>query len=390
MKYEFVIIGASKAGLSAAETLRERNPDARILLINGEDRYPYKRTHLTKKMAAGFGKEDFALQKPGWYAEQGIDLLNGITVSSVFPDSRELVCSDGSRYGWGKLLLATGAVPFHPDIPGWEHVHHLRTAEDTERIRNLLESCKRVTVLGLGVEAVEIAEQCCRMGLDVVLAGRDSRIMERWLDETLSAKLLGLLKQEGIDCRLSQNISKLSRQGSVYTVFSDGELMETDLILASTGIRGNPSLALPLGIYGDRGILCNLRLETGLPDIYAAGDAVESLPGWPRGLWHWAEYQGRTAALNMSGESESLENRATRLKCEPFGKFYFSMALQDLREDDKGTVYSDSEEVYLKIFERQGRSVAALMEGLSKDQSKILEKGILLGEPSEEIAHRIL
>ena len=386
MKYDYAVIGACKAGLTAVETLREKDSEATILLINGEDRLPYKRTQLTKKLASGFSRDEFSLKEEGWYSEQSIELWNNTRVLEIDKVKHELICSDGRNAVWGKLLIATGAVPFQVDIPGKEFIKHLRSAADTENLRAELLRCRRVAVIGQGVEGVEIAEQCRKMGLEVYLTGRDSRLMQRWLDVRLSGKLLSLLNSEGVHCSFSRDVSKITKEGDFYRVHSPGEVLEVDIVLSSTGIRGNPVLAEALGIYGEKGIACDTSLQSSIKDIYAAGDAVEVPSGWPRGLWHWAEYQGRTAAMNMSGESESVENTPTRLKCEPFGKFYFSMALPDVNEDDKSTVFFDDKRGYLKIFEREGRSVAALMEGLGKADSKILEKGILQGMPAESLA----
>jgi 3-phenylpropionate/trans-cinnamate dioxygenase ferredoxin reductase component len=386
VKYDYAVIGACKAGLSAVETLRERVPAASILLINGEDRLPYKRTHLTKKLASGFSHDEFALKEESWYSEQAIELWNNSRVVEIDSEKNELICSDGRTASWKKLLIASGAVPFQANISGKELIKHLRSAADTEIIRNTLLNSRRVAVLGQGVEGVEIAEQCRKMGLEVYLTGRDSRLMQRWLDERLSGKLLDLLSSEGIHCSFNRDVSKITKKGELYRVHSSTEILEADIVLASTGIRGNPALTEALGIYGEKGIACDLQLKTRIPDIYAAGDAVEVPPGWPRGLWHWAEYQGRTAAINMSGGSQSIENTPTRLKCEPFGNFYFSMALQDVVEGDHSTVFFDDERGYLKIFEREGRTVAALMEGLSKTESKILEKGIHQRQPADLLA----
>ena len=168
IKYDYAVIGACKAGLSAVETLRERVPAASILLINGEDRLPYKRTHLTKKLASGFSHDEFALKEESWYTDQAIELWNGAQVVEIDSDNHELLCSDGRRASWKKLLIASGAVPFQPDIPGKEFIRHLRSAADTEIIRNSLLKSRRVAVLGQGVEGVEIAEQCRKMGLEVL------------------------------------------------------------------------------------------------------------------------------------------------------------------------------------------------------------------------------
>ncbi len=388
MNYDFVIIGASRAGLTAAATLRERVPGASILLLNGEDRPPYKRTNLTKKMAAGFGREDFSLNTPSWYREMNIDLWNGVLATGISPDFLE--CSDGRKIGWGKILLASGAVPLVPDFPGCEHLLHLRTASDTERIIQKLKDARRVVVVGQGVEGIELAEQCRLLGREVHITGRDKRLMQRWTDERLSERLRRLLEDNGIGCSFSQDLKEIYTEEDTCIIRSTTETLEAEMVLSSTGIRGNPFLAEKLGIYGESGILCDEYLETSVKGVYAAGDAVQSLPGWPRGLWHWAEYQGRLAAVNMTGGREALANIPTRLKTEPFGSFFFSMALQTVIPGDSSKVYLDSEEGYLRIYSRESGSIAALMEGFGKAASKCLEKGIREKTDPDRLAESVL
>ncbi len=390
MIYDFIIVGASRAGLTAAATLRQRVPGASILLINGEDRNPYKRTNLTKKMAAGFGREDFSLNDPSWYKEQSIELLNGVLVTSIDQDKRTAELSDGRKLGWKKILLASGGVPLVPDFPGSDLLLHLRTASDTERIREKLQGCRRVVVIGQGVEGVEIAEQCSLMGLDVHITGRDERLMQRWMDDRLSERLRNFLGEHSIGCSFSQELKEVFTEEDAYIIHTAGETLEADLVLSSTGIKGNPFLADRMGIYGESGILCNEYLETSAPGVYGAGDAVQSLPGWPKGLWHWAEYQGQLAAVNMSGGRETLKNIPTRLKSEPFGKFYFSMALGSVLPNDSEKVYLDDEAGYLKIYSRSGKSIAALMEGFGKAASKVLEKGVKEGISPDLLAEQML
>ncbi|QEN06478.1 FAD-dependent oxidoreductase [Oceanispirochaeta crateris] len=382
--YDYIIIGASKAGLTAATVLREIQKDAAILIINGEDRLPYKRTHLTKFLARGFDTDDFALEKRAWFQEQCIDLLDS-PAQSIDSKEKSLRCADDKKYFWGTLLLATGAVPKELSIPGHQWLSHLRTARDTESIRAKLLQCKDVLVLGQGVEGVELAEQCSRLGLTVTLIGRDDRLMKRWLDESQSARLLALLEQKGVRCIFGQSPCEIGKEGEGYTMKCDNQQFHGDMILSSTGICGNPVLAEDLGIYAQTGVPTDLYCQTEIPGIYAAGDVVQTPPGWPTGLWHWAEYLGTVAAMNMGGQKQMMENRPTRLKSEPFGSFYYSMSYQEVQSSDKSDVFMDNDRGYVRIFSREGRSISALMTGLGKGISKILDAGVKIGKAPGKI-----
>jgi NAD(P)H-nitrite reductase large subunit len=396
-RYDFVIVGAGKAGVTAALTLRDRLPSSSILLINGEDRLPYKRTSLTKHLNGSFGRDDFALLSQGDYRERNLDRIDGDTVLRVNPEERTLTCRSGLTVGWGLLLLATGAVPNRLDIPGAEFIRHLRTIHEAEEIQNLLKSRPRTIVIGQGVEGVELAEQCRLAGCEVVLLGREERLMSRWLDPFLSRMMDRLLESRGVECRFGLLPRSVGRAAGSFVLDCGDEKIEADLVLSSLGIRGNPHLAEELGIYGDTGIVIDRHCRSSVPHIFAAGDAVQSEPGWPRGLWHWAEYQGENGALNMAaaaGDEDAstgpeLYNRATRLKCEPFGDFFFSLSLDGTLDSDDSFVFIEDERRYLRIFERDGKSVAALMRGFGRAGGKALEQAVRSGMPAAEAARAL-
>jgi len=381
--YDFVIAGASRAGLAAAQVLRDRLPESTILILNGEDRQPYKRTSLSKHLAEGFGREEFALFPAGWYEEHRLDLLNS-RLTALRPDGKEAVLSTGGTVGWDRLLLAVGASPAVLDIPGAEWTRQLRTARDAELIREELGRSARVIVIGQGVEGVELAEQCRLAGTDVVVTGMDSRLMQRWLDPELSGRLLRLLAGSGVECRFDSPALRIEREGDGLCLHTPAEVLEGDLILSSTGIRPNTGAVQSLGITGPGGIRTDRFLETAIPGVFAAGDVVDLPDGYCRGLWHSAEYQGETAALNMAGIPSPLDKRFFRLKCEVFGDFFFSMGLAGVQESDHMDLPDMKGDGYLKLFSREGRTVAALMAGF-KDSAKMLAEQVARGMPPEDV-----
>ncbi len=396
-KYDYVIVGAGRAGVTAALTLRETVPSSTILILNGEDRLPYKRTNLTKHLSKPFGRDDFALLSEQEYQSLGLDRIDGDPVMHIDPDSQTLDCRSGLRFSWERLLLSTGAVPHCLDIPGAQWICHLRSIDEAEDIGTLLKLRPRTVVIGQGVEGVELAEQCRLAGCEVLIMGRESRMMARWFDPVLSRMMEDLLEEKGIDCRYSLLPRSVVCEDSSFVLECGDQRIEADLILSSLGVRGNPHLAKDLGLYGETGILTDRHCRSSSSRIFAAGDVVQSDPGWPRGLWHWAEYQGKTAALNMAAsmgdghpdEAPELFNRLTRLKCEPFGDFFFSMAYDAGGDYDGDRVYMKSDKRYLRIFEREGKSVAALMRGWGKAGGKALEKAVRNGSPAAEIAEEL-
>ncbi|MBN2626823.1 MAG: FAD-dependent oxidoreductase [Spirochaetales bacterium] len=389
--YDYIIIGASKAGLTAVETLREKCPEASLLLINGEDRLPYKRTELTKKLAAGFEKEDFALYPDSWYGENRIDRVDS-PVRTLKLSAKEVITNSGVTCGAQKILIATGVRPRKIGIPGEENIHHLRLARETEEIRRMLKDSGSTLVIGQGVEGVEIAEQMILSGQKVTSLSSSTRLMNRWLDPFLSERLAGLLTNRGINLLFNRRIKSLETGNEVLLHIhspSGAESLTADLVLASIGVEAEAAiLDTPEGhrISSPRGIRCNRFMETEWPGVFAAGDVVDVPEGWATGLWHSAEHQGRTAALNMAGIPTEWTNLPVRLKCEVFGDFYFSMAydLAQRETDVSSHILRQDETGYLKIFCKEDRLIGALMQGM-KPFAKPLARLVVAGASLKEV-----
>ena len=188
----FIIVGASLAGAKAAEELRERGFDGRIVLIGSEPDRPYERPPLSKEFVRGEQERDKAfVHDRGYYDEHQIELRTRTTVTSVDTAHSKLTLEDGDVLDYDQLLLTTGAAPRRLDIPGaqLEGVHYLRTVEDSEVLRTRLATGSgRVVVVGGGWIGSELAASSRQSGLEVALidplelpAGRGLRSRDRHL-----------------------------------------------------------------------------------------------------------------------------------------------------------------------------------------------------------------
>src|SRR5215472_16183217 len=152
-KATFVIVGASLAGAKAAEELRAQGFDGRILLVGAEPERPYERPPLTKDYLRGQSERAKAYVHPeGFYAEQEIELVTGVTVTAVDARASRVTLDDGRTHGYDRLLLTTGAEPRRMEVPGADlgGVYYLRTLADCELLRERLEAGGRVAVVGAG------------------------------------------------------------------------------------------------------------------------------------------------------------------------------------------------------------------------------------------------
>src|SRR5436190_428932 len=156
----YVIAGASLAGAKAAETLRDEGFDGDIVLIGAEAERPYERPPLSKGYLLGSDARDSVyVHAAEWYAEHGVDLREGVTVTAIDRGARTVATSSGAQVSYDKLLLATGASPRRLDFPGSdrEEVLYLRTIADSDRLRSAFQPGTRVVVAGAGWIGLETA-----------------------------------------------------------------------------------------------------------------------------------------------------------------------------------------------------------------------------------------
>ena len=324
MKYTYIVIGAGNAGRTAVETLVDRGIQEPILLLDSEPFLPYKRTQVSKKASEDFPDEAFAVNEESWYRENGITLITGCTVTSLNRTDRTIVSSAG-RFEWDRLLLAVGGVPGQPDlhVPG-DRFTQLYTKEDARRFRRSVSTHQRIAVIGNGVLGVEAAWQARLMNREVVLVGRSSRLMARYLDAPCSAELEDAARSAGIRLIPDCSVTGINGSDAGIALETDRGPLNADFAVITAGSSPLLDLAETAGLQTGRGILVDEYLRTSVPGIWAAGDCAEHPDGTITGLWHSAEHQGHLAALSMTDRPEANDNPPYRLKCEVFGGLWFS------------------------------------------------------------------
>lgn len=308
----FVIVGASLAGAKAAETLRAEGFDRRVVLLGEEPLRPYERPPLSKEYLRGEkGFDHAAVHAEGFYEAQGIELRTSTRVTSVDPVAREVELASGERIGYDKLLLATGATPRRLDVPGADlaGVHYLRTAPDSDALREALAGSPRVVVVGGGWIGSEVAASARQMGADVALVEIASIPLERVLGPEVGAVYRDLHAEHGVELHLGLGVEEFSGSGRVEQVrLSDGTILAADLVVVGIGVTPRTELAAGAGLELRNGIVTDEYLATNVPGIYAAGDVARV--AYPRygahiRLEHWsaALNQGPAAARNMLGQA---------------------------------------------------------------------------------------
>jgi NADPH-dependent 2,4-dienoyl-CoA reductase/sulfur reductase-like enzyme len=307
-----VIIGGGAAGLAAADMLRREAYDGPITMLSADDSPPPDRPNLSKDYLAGTAQEDWIpLRPPEFYSDNRIELLLGSRVASIDVARHEVVLENGSRRGFGALLIATGADPVHLSIPGADapHVHYLRSFADSKAIIEATRGAKRAVVAGASFIGLEVAASLRNRDIAVDMVAPERVPLERVMGLELGRFIQSLHESHGVVFHLGETVARVDGR---RVSLSGGSTLEADFIVMGVGVRPATGLAERAGLTVDRGIMVNEYLETSAPGIFAAGDVAR----WPDRhtgerirIEHWvvAERQGQVAARNILGRREVFD-----------------------------------------------------------------------------------
>jgi NAD(P)H-nitrite reductase large subunit len=387
--FDYIITGAGIAGTNAAKTLREADLKATILLINNEDRIPYKRTQINKNIAAGFSANQFSLYQPEWFAENRITLINA-TVDLIDIDSKTIKTSTAC-FGYGKLLIATGSTPRGTGNQMWDkHIIHIRTAAQAEHIISQLAHKQHFLIAGAGSEGVETAVQLAMAGKQVTVIDRNKYPLHNYVTQEIGNIVAKTLTENNINLIFNQQIKEIKSHNG-YEIITNDHQLKADAIICCLGVTPNTGLAIKSGIKTSLGIDVDETMLTSADSVYAAGDVACPDGSHPAGLWHAAEYQGKVAALNMAGIHTPFTNPTYRFKTELFGQYVFSAGfhnfdaghkIEEIRRDKSIRLIASKDGVLKGIVSLNEKELAKTFQKalLEKWDIDLFNKNILMNE----------
>lgn len=314
-----IIIGGVAGGASAAARLRRLDEQAEIIIFERSGYVSYANCGLPYYIGGVITDEaELTLKTPASFRSRfNVDVRVHHEVTAIDPAVKSVTVRDlesGRVFeeSYDRLLLAPGAKPIVPPLPGIEsrRVFTLRTVEDTLRIRRFIDERhpKSAVILGGGNIGIEAAENLRRLGMEVVIVERLPQLL-RTLDSDMASLVHAEMRDNGVVLRLGSEAAGFEETDSgIRMLLKGGEALEADMVLLAVGVSPDAALArsagLALGLRGS--ILVNDRMETSVPDIYAAGDAVQiknAVSGQDAliSLAGPANRQGRIAADNMAG-----------------------------------------------------------------------------------------
>ncbi|RLW56541.1 MAG: hypothetical protein B6D69_01860 [gamma proteobacterium symbiont of Stewartia floridana] len=314
----YVVIGAGPAGVTACDTLREQDPQCRITLIGGEPEPPYSRMAIPYVMVEKIEEHGTYLrQNDSHYAEQRIEMVDG-PVKRVDPQSRRVVLESGSEVAYDRLLIATGATPLKPPIPGIDlpGVHNCWTMADTRAIVERAKPGSSVVLIGAGFIGCIILEALVMRQVKLTVVEKAPRMVARMMDQVASELLQGWCESKGVDVHTNAGVTSISQQGDGLQLSVDnGETLTADLVITAMGVRANTEFLEGSGIEFNDGIVVNSHFQSNFPDIYAAGDVAQGLDfstgqNQVQAIQPTSVEHGRMAAINMVSDA-AVEHRGS-------------------------------------------------------------------------------
>jgi len=364
----FVIVGGGLAGAKGAEALRERGFQGSIVVFGTEEHLPYERPPLSKGyLKTGEGLDEAYVHTRQWYAAHDVEVRTGTTVTAIDRDAREVVTADGERTAYDRLLLATGSSPRTLTLPGHDlgGVLSLRTIEDSDRIRALMQPGARLVFIGGGWIGLEVASAAREAGADVVVLESLELPLVRVLGSRVAQVFADLHREHGVDLRTSVTVEAIEgSDGAASGVrFADGSVVPADAVVVGIGAAPNVALAEAAGLAVDNGVTADAVGRTSDPDIFVAGDLANvehPFLGHRLRVEHWANALNQpdvvaAAMLDQDGPEPELPYFFT-------DQYDLGMEYHGLGGPDDDVVVRGSlaDREFVAFWLREGRVVAGM------------------------------
>jgi 3-phenylpropionate/trans-cinnamate dioxygenase ferredoxin reductase component len=304
-QYKYLIIGGGLAGDGATQGIREHDKEGSIGMISMEPDPPYMRPDLSKKLWKGR-----PVEKIWRKTEERAELHLNRKAAQLDPNKKYVRDDQGDEYTYEKLLIATGGTPKHLPF-GNGNIIYFRNFQHYKHLRSMTEQGDHFVVIGGSFIGSELAAALTIVGKKVTMIFPGEAISENIFPGDLAHFINDYYRQKGVELLTGDTVASVQKEGNRLTVRTgSGRAIEADGVVAGIGIHPNLDLAKEAGLKIDDGIVVNERLETSIPDIYAAGDAANffhSALGKRTRVEHEnnAVEMGKLAGRNMAGASDA-------------------------------------------------------------------------------------
>ncbi|MFN3535148.1 MAG: NAD(P)/FAD-dependent oxidoreductase [Desulfatiglandales bacterium] len=402
---KYLLIGSGHAALSAIDGIRMQDEKGPILMTGAEGRSPYSPTILPYIIAGKKDASKTALKDEGFFKTRQVNFLEKDPVKALNSEMSRAYLESGKEVSYEKVLVATGAAPQVPSIPGLEECPYdvLRTMEDALKIREKAKKAQSAIIIGAGLIGMHLAEALISLGLKVTIVEALPHVLGAYFDEISSQMIRQSFEERGVKILLGCSISKAASGDGVCALsLQNGIDLSANMLIIATGVRPNTEI-LDKYVKKDKGILVDNLMKTSVDNVWAAGDVVQCKDFFEdkmvlNGILPNAAQQGLIAGRNMAGDKNVKPFKGSIAmntfsffgnKALSIGQVNNSTNNSDLKED---VILSSSSICYQKILYKEDRirgviSINTQLDPgiflrLISDQISISEQKNLLGVSS--------
>jgi nitrite reductase (NADH) large subunit len=373
---QYIIIGNGVAANTAAENIRKNDKEGAIKMFSMEAVPYYYLPVLPEYLSGEKQIENMILHNNDWYENNNIELFLNTEIISIDTAAKQITSSDSTHHSYDKLLIATGGYSFVPPITGTDNagVYSLRTLKDADLIKDKSKTAKNMVLIGGGLLGLEAGNEIRKTGINIKVVEFFPRLLPRQMDPAGAGMLQNIMEDMGFKFYLGAKTKEIKEQENRLSVnLESGEEIPADLVLVSAGVRPEMKLAKDIGLETNLGVKVNDQMETGITDIYAAGDLVEH-NGRFYGTWPAAMEQGKIAGLNMSGQKAAYSGTVLSNTLKVVGIDLTASGEIDPDDKHESIVITDNKKnIYRKLVIEDNIIIGTILFGDITGSNEILK-----------------
>jgi NTE family protein len=381
-----LIVGGGLASARAIKAYREAGGDGEVRLLSADSFVPYHRPPLSKRYLRGEAEVADTLVEPDtFYAEHDIEVELETVVATLDLDGRRVLLEDGGEREFDRLLIASGATPRRLDVPGveLEGVHTLRTLGNSTSIRDAARGARHAVVVGAGFIGMEVAASLKQLGLEVTLVHRGKGLFELLRARQLMQFLTDLYARQGVELVLGDEVQSFGGRSALDSVETTrGRVIQAELAVVGIGVAPETGWLEDSGLQLDDGVVVNERFETGVENVWAAGDVArfyDPIFAKHRRIEHWsnANYSGTEVGKLIAGGEGGFDT-VSAFFSEVFGLTFRVFGDVDDADDIvfRGALEDGKA---IGFYVREGRLAATLVVGQDDETQERLKQLIRAG-----------
>lgn len=361
---KYVIVGASAAGISAVEAIRDVDPMGTVSIISEELCPKYSRPMISDFVSGKATVDKMMCREDDFWRVNNVKALTGKIAVTLNTVEKTVTLNDGECVSYEKLLIATGGKPFVPKMEGTDKdgVFTFTNLSDAVSLSEKLENSKNIVVIGAGLIGVSVTEALVKRGLNVTLVELQKEILSLLLDPKGSDIIERAIKKAGVNIVTGQSVQRIlgkpnKDQAVGSVILTKGDQILCDVVIVAIGVIPRTELVAGTDVKLNRGIVVDNFMQTSVPDIYASGDVAETwdftlnqnrlLPLWPL-----AVAQGRVAGTNMAGKKIEYAGGTNMSSLKYFGVPVVSIGIANPKDETDYEILTKCEperKLYKKI-----------------------------------------